>query len=625
MNRLLRKYSKLLLAVFGTGLMVVFLMPQIPDLVSQFGASTTLVASIGEDGKPITSREWEEVQNEMQFLDRMQQFLPPLPLVGRLESPEQYYLLVHEANQAGMIGGVVSGGVTEEQSIEMARQTGFPPGLVRQALTNRAGINRYLVHVMEANRQSDRRLKSEGRRLFDAADTQVVSVKAKQPSDGSTPDDATIQNHFDTYSDINPGEGEHGFGYRLPDRLQIEWLEVPAEAIDSSLTSSEAMSDRELMKFWRRNEALYPGFEDISSIPDTVRKGLLNSLREEYVDEITRSMNDTLRLPRRGFEESGGYLVLPENWNDQKVPLEDVRSILVERHGLTLDPVQTSGEELIEVDALRDLDGIGTATSSSFSRQPLTLSQMAAETKEFTESGLYPIQAGIAGPILKNNQDNLYLFRITETDAARPPHDLEEVRGEIVTDLQRLAHYQELLAQMDEMESVSETDGLEAMATRWEGDQPTGKVFQKYQPGTVGFYLSNGLQPQPSPANFPGLNREDQDAVDAILLQTSKLDHSTDVEDMSTEDRFMVFPSEENLAVVGVRLVGHRPLDRDAYQQLAAQRVIPMLLLGEELGGDTEALRDSFTLETLSDRHNFRFARNDDAANENATAAAATN
>ena len=238
MNRLLRKYSKLLLAVFGTGLMVVFLMPQIPDLVSQFGASTTLVASIGEDGKPITSREWEEVQNEMQFLDRMQQFLPPLPLVGRLESPEQYYLLVHEANQAGMIGGVVSGGVTEEQSIEMARQTGFPPGLVRQALTNRAGINRYLVHVMEANRQSDRRLKSEGRRLFDAADTQVVSVKAKQPSDGSTPDDATIQNHFDTYSDINPGEGEHGFGYRLPDRLQIEWLEVPAEAIDSSLTSS---------------------------------------------------------------------------------------------------------------------------------------------------------------------------------------------------------------------------------------------------------------------------------------------------------------------------------------------------------------------------------------------------
>ena len=624
MNRLLRKYSKLLLAVFGTGLMVVFLMPQIPDLVSQFGASTTLVASLGEDGETITARDWEEVQNEMQFLDRMQQFLPPLPLVGRLENPEQYYLLVHEAKAAGMIGGMVSGGVSEEQSIEMARQTGFPPGLVRQALTNRAGINRYLSHVMEANRQSDRRLKGEGRRLFDAADTQVVSIKAKQPTAGTSPDEASIKDHFDTYRDVIPGEGEHGFGYRLPDRLQVEWLKVPADAIDSSLADSDSMSDRELMKFWRRNEAQYPGFDDISSIPETVRQGLLNSLRDEHVDEITRSMNDTLRLPRRGFEEAGGYLVLPEDWNDKKASLEDVRSLLAERHGLALEATRNSGDELIEISALRDLDGIGTATSSSFSRQPLTLSDMTTETKEFTASGLYPIQVGVAGPILKDSENNLYLFRITEADPARPPHDLEEVRGEVVTDLQRMAHYQELLSQLEEMESVSETEGLDAMATRWEGNSPTGKVFQKYQPGTVGFYLSNGLQPQPSPANFPGLDREDQDAVNSILMQASTLDQSTAVEDMEAEDRFMVLPSEENLAVVGVRLVGRRPLDRDAYQQLAAQRVIPMLLLGEEMGGDTQALRDSFTIEALSDRHNFRFVR-DEADNGNATAAAATN
>ena len=65
MNRLLRKYSKLLLAVFGTGLMVVFLMPQIPDLVSQFGARSTLVATMGQDDKPISARDWDEVRNEL--------------------------------------------------------------------------------------------------------------------------------------------------------------------------------------------------------------------------------------------------------------------------------------------------------------------------------------------------------------------------------------------------------------------------------------------------------------------------------------------------------------------------------------------------------------------------------
>ena len=87
----------------------------------------------------------------------------------------------------------------------------------------------------------------------------------------------------------------------------------------------------------------------------------------------------------------------------------------------------------------------------------------------------------------------------------------------------------------------------------------------------------------------------------------------------------MVLPSEENLAVLGVRLVGRRPLDRDAYRQLAAQRVIPMLLLGEELGGDTEVLRDSFTADSLSDRHQFRFIRNDETENSNATTEATTN
>ena len=81
----------------------------------------------------------------------------------------------------------------------------------------------------------------------------------------------------------------------------------------------------------------------------------------------------------------------------------------------------------------------------------------------------------------------------------------------------------------------------------------------------------------------------------------------------------MVLPSEQNLAIVAVRLIDRRSLDRDAFQQLAVQNVIPMLLLNEEFGGDMTPLQDTFSGESLMERHDFSFAGNDDADNANAT------
>ncbi len=621
MNRFLRKYSKLLLAVFGTGLMVVFLMPQIPELVSRFGAESTLVATMGEDGHKISAQDWEEIRQEMQFFDRMRgdQLLPPLPLLpgGELQSPDQYYLLVHEASKAGMIGGAITSGLTNESSLELARLTGFPPALIRQALTNRAGIARYLGSVITASQQSDRRLRGEGRRLFDAADTQIAAVRATTPSTEEPPSAEALQQHFETYRDVEPGEGEHGFGYRQPDRLRLEWIRIPANAIDDSLRASDAMNDRELMKFWRRNESQYPGFEDAVSIPDSVRDGLLNDLREDYRGDIRRAVNDSLRLPRRGFEEAGGYLILPEDWMTRQVSFEDLRAMLQDRFTLDLEAPQSSGDEMIALAEVDQLEGIGRARATNFGRQSVSLGQLAAETKEFGGTGMFPIQAGIAGPVLEDASQDMFVFRITDAEGDRPAASLDEVRTQIETDLLRLAHYQELLEELDDMETVSRAEGLEAFADRWNGDQPSGKVFQKYSPGTIGFYLSNGLQPQASPASLPGLSLEDEQVVNDILAHTTTLDDSADLETLEESDRVIVLPSEENLAVVAVRLVGRRPLDRDAYQQLSNQQVIPLLLLNEELGGDIQPLRDSFTPEQLRDRNGFEYAGDDDESADN--------
>jgi hypothetical protein len=139
----------------------------------------------------------------------------------------------------------------------------------------------------------------------------------------------------------------------------------------------------------------------------------------------------------------------------------------------------------------------------------------------------------------------------------------------------------------------------------------------------MAFYIQQGQTPPPSPATLPGLANQDPDVVDAILAKTTALDPGTQVAEMDEATRVMVLPSEENLAIVAVRLVDRRPLDRDAYQRMAAQRIIPMLLINEELGGDVSALQDAFTLESLQARHDFRLAGDEDddsqPENDNAT------
>ena len=136
---------------------------------------------------------------------------------------------------------------------------------------------------------------------------------------------------------------------------------------------------------------------------------------------------------------------------------------------------------------------------------------------------------------------------------------------------------------------------MDTLSEQWDVEAPTSRSFQKYQPGTVAFYVQQGLNPQPTPAILPGLPNEDQAVIEAILAETSEFELGTSINDLEESDRVMILPSEQNLALVAVRLIDRRSLDRDAFQQLAVQNVIPMLLLNEEFGGDMTPLQDTFS------------------------------
>ena len=58
---------------------------------------------------------------------------------------------------------------------------------------------------------------------------------------GDEPSDEAIASHFETYRDVEPSDPEQAFGYRLPDRVAVDWFTLPANVIEDAARASEAM------------------------------------------------------------------------------------------------------------------------------------------------------------------------------------------------------------------------------------------------------------------------------------------------------------------------------------------------------------------------------------------------
>ena len=603
MNKFFRKYNKWLLAVFGSGLMVIFLMPEIPSLVSNMGLNSAVIATV--DGTSITREELIEYQEQAKIIDRMQdQGALLIPFVGQLDGWEQWYLLVREARQAGMVGGNATSPLTEDQTIQFARGFGVNPQTIQKTWVNFAGVANYLIHLNNSAPLSDRRLRRSGRRLFDTAAAQVVSIKADTPSTNITPSDDALQAHLDAWGDTEPGQGDHGFGYRLPDRVELEWISVPNDAIRASLAASDAMNDIDQLKYWRRHEG-EKGIPDIGDgdlvIPEVVTTRMLDELTDTRRSEVTRRAGDHLRTPRRGFNEADGYIILPGNWDEQRLSLAALRDQLQSEYALKLPDVERT-PALTPVDELRQLEGIGLASSDKFGQRPVNLSALVTEAKELNGNGLYPIQQGIAGPALTDRQNNLYFFRISETDAARPPASIDESRDVLVTDLNRLAHYQELLQDVDAVRSRSQAEGLDAIASEHDA-RVQAATFRLYDPRFAQIFLQNqGTMPQ-SPQIVPGLGT-DADVVATILDRVSELDANGSLDTLAAEDRIDVIASDQNLALVIVKLNERTPLTINEFTTMTETGVLPTLILQDELG-EVGSIGEAFTLEALMERNNF--------------------
>ncbi|MEE9128528.1 MAG: hypothetical protein V3T84_00795 [Phycisphaerales bacterium] len=590
MLRFLRKYNKYILAVFGTILLVTFLVGSaITSLLSRVGQTGAEWATLGPDGdESLTALDLEQARRELRLLSAIGE---PVPLYGNLDRPEHWFLLVREAQSAGLVGGAAVSRVAQSGDwlAQRTQLSGENPRFILETLTKLAGVSSVIdlyiggspySQALPTSRYSDRRFKHLAQDRFHQVTAQVVVLEASAPDEPRAFTEAQLTEQMDKYAEDLPGAGEMGFGYRLPDRAKIEWLVVSADSVRAVIVDSDELNPVALRKHWRLNAARLGQPQPNADVPDAVRNDLLETLTEQKLKAISRVAHNRLLSEQRTHQQDGG----------PGMSFTDLALSIQETFGVSLPEYHATGGRWLWSKDLAELEGIGQATTAKFGRLPTSLPVLVMSASEFGRDDIMPIQQGAVGPPLDGPDGSIYFFRITDTDPSRPPRSVDEVRDALVADLGRLEVYQDLVESIALIERQARQEGLLAVALANDTVVERASTFSTA-----------------SAMALPKIVVQEA-TIQTIVKRARALRPDQPIDELTEQQRTFVVPVEDRLALLVVRLIRQRPLTEISYTQRAQGGLLQYLIMQPEAQERLTEAIEAFAFDALAARYNFKFA-----------------
>lgn len=605
MFKFLRKYNKLILAVGGVLLMITFLIPQAFKGTRDAGQHNVTIGTFA-NGDKMTGADLARAQAELQVLERTP--YGGVPGLGRIDRPEHWYLLVHEAEKAGLVP-TPNADQFEAETLAAIGGGEHNSQAIAEALAHLQGVAR-LVGLYQTNGlYSDRRLKTVAERMLRSVRADMVVIEAKAEAGDPEPDEAAIKAQLDKYADVLSGTPDSPFGYKVPDQFKLEWLKIPVESVREIVRASPEFDTIHQRQHWKKNESkTFPPLDAAQAVPDIVREDLLNKLTKQKTDEISRFVVDLFRQNRRALEEKDGFIVLPADWKQKMLDFQKVAAdVQAKFPGIALPSYEAIGDRWLVVADLNKIEGIGEARNDKSGGRPMSTGQLVAAAKEFGGSPATPVQQDISGPPVADNQGSLYFFRLIATQPSHKPASVDEVRGKVVDDLKRIAKFEKLEAQAAEIERLAEKDGLLSVAINFNTIvQPETSVYL-----TQPFFLQQRFQSNMdfgricSPLPVIGMHRP---TVEKLVDYSLTLPKPVPANTLPDSARITVVPDKDHLSLVVAKINASKPLTQEMYEQLAAQNLITQLVMSEE-PGSADAIKDAFSLKALEKRNSFTMAR----------------
>ena len=631
MFKFLRKYDKWILAIGGSLLLITFLVPQAIQGLSQYSAQTGATwATVGAPPATLTAGEADFFRRQVRLIDS----LGPQNILNRIgagSDPAHWFLLIREADAAGLIGGPGSGlvfaqqlaansgeDVTPEQVVALlGGQAGLDYPQTLETLAQIQGVGRLISIISSAGRFSDTRLRGTAARksLGVAADVVVLDARNLESIPVTAADEAALAAQLASHGESLAGEGEKGFGYRIPDRFRIEWMSIPRSEVMASLEDDPGLGPIELRKAYQRNPERFGGGAITTSVTpatfssraDKVREVILSDLVDARMDAIAKFADDRLQFPRRSLDRRGLHFVLPEDWKTRQLAFDALAADIGGEFNIPAPIVQKSADEWLIAEDLKDADRFGLlsdAGTNLFGRSRTTTADLVPALKEFGGSDTIPVQAEISLPSLRTREGDLVITRVTDVDPSHAPTDLEEVRSEVAADLDAILRYETLVESMPEIIGTAREEGIRALANRYDAPMEFAADIRE---ANLEFLLQYGITMNSS---IPGIG-SDADAIAEVVNRAIVLDPTRPVSDQPVEERVFAIELPERLAVLVVSVETLNPLTQEIWARLATDPAPLQTALSRDLAPFDPS--EVFGLEALSARHAFELSRVSDS------------
>ncbi len=582
------------------------------------------------DGEVITEGDIARLQQETRIIGMIGD--PLVRTLGLEKDPVHWYLLTLEAERAGLVGGAANGQarlaevaaankVPERNLISaLCRESGQTPTEVFETLAKLNAVDRYVNLVTSGPaRISSTRLEQSAAALLAAVSGEMVVLDGvKSKVEVGAPSEAALQAQLLAFGAIKRGEGTNGFGYRLDDRIKLEWISIPSTAVTALVEQSPALSNIELRKYWIEHQAEFAPLPISSTPPEApsfdgsrtaVRAKVLASINAEKSKEISKFISDRMQLSMRGIPQVNGYYTLTAESNANQVPLATLADEIAAKFAIVAPTVQTNGDGWLAPKDVSQIPGLGIATTTKFGAQPVNAGQLVGALREFGGKSTLIVQVGVTSPILQDAAGDLFAFRVTAAEPSSAPTTVDAVRDALVADLNSLARFEKLQGMTSEIQREAIDQGLGAVAATY---GVSVEAFRDLRQGELQF-LQFGLK---FPGQLPVLGSA-PDVVKAVVERAMSLPTGRQISDLPVTERTLVLPAPEKLAIAVVRIDSIIQMHRGDVPTLVANPRFRSVVATDAASGSPQ---DLFTLDALTARHGFALVNPKKVADPSAVA-----
>lgn len=458
-QRWFRENSKILMVVIMSLLLLAFL---VGDVVQSMTSGANVRNEVrGEAfGVKYNLADVQRVYADASVLERLG--------IRRLDVPdEEMFLLYREAEELGVKLGreevassLASQGVDRTALARLAHTLTRSPDALLDAVARQVALQQSVALQADAIHASQPRLERAFRDQRQEIVVKVSAIEAQAFLDAvPEPTEEELLKFFDERKDrlTEHSETELKFGYRYEDRVQIEYLTVDPKKVEPKIRVSE----REAREFYEANRTKYvksvpkpstqstqttqprpPEFERVQlSFEDAQDQVKRDKRMEKAIAEAQKLVNEIERAARTP------WLTSPPGEDHYLTPpaAEVIRSFedLAREYSRKYE-VEYHKTELLDLDGLAGLPGIGGTRLGAMGPRMTVFPQLATKVKGLAELGPREDVAGLnllePSPVMMSFSGGArgpyqaYIFRAIKVEKSTPPASIEPVRAKVVED-----------------------------------------------------------------------------------------------------------------------------------------------------------------------------------------------